>query len=348
MPLTHTEYGVHTEAATAAAAFASQIKGKIILITGVNSKGIGGETALALAAYEPKLLIAAGRTSTKVEEALKPIKDQHPGTPCKIVTLDLSSQKSCREAAKEILDSADVPQIDIVINNAGIMWLPERRLSPEGIELQFATNHIGHYLFTNLIMPKIIALAKASPKGGTRIVNVSSRGVVYSPIRFSDWNHTKTFEELPESERPPIEVVTEFHGGKVGAYTPIVAYGQSKTANVLFSVQLNKSLYDAYGILSIALHPGHVMTELGRYIPPEEMALVAERARSSGIELKSPSEGASTQIVAALDPNLGPEDFFLAECRPGDWLPKWGSDPTSAEKLWKLSESLVGEEFQWP
>ncbi|EXJ64072.1 hypothetical protein A1O7_00408 [Cladophialophora yegresii CBS 114405] len=100
------------------------------------------------------------------------------------VSLDLDPQKSVREAAAAILSNSQIQQIDLVFKNAAVTSIPERQLSPEGIEMQFATNHIGHFLFTNLIMPKILAAAKSNPKGTTRIINLSSRGTVYSPVRF--------------------------------------------------------------------------------------------------------------------------------------------------------------------
>src|SRR2546423_1198378 len=111
MPTSHSEWGAATDAETVAAAFQSEIKNKIILITGVSPGGIGGATAVALAAHGPRLLITAGRNPDKVQEAIKEINENHPSVACKFLRLDLSSQKSCREAAKEILDSSDVPQI---------------------------------------------------------------------------------------------------------------------------------------------------------------------------------------------------------------------------------------------
>ena len=134
----HEEFGAQTEASTVAEAFSSQIANKVILITGVNAGGIGGSAAEALAAHSPKMLILSGRSQNKVEEVIEKIKLLHPDVSCRYLHLDLSSQKSVRAAAKEVLSYSDVPQIDILINNAGVMNIPERTLSEDGIEMQFA------------------------------------------------------------------------------------------------------------------------------------------------------------------------------------------------------------------
>lgn len=199
MPATNSTFGGKTAAEDVASYFEPQIKDKIILFTGTNLKGIGGATVLALAAGSPKALVLTGRSPGKLEETAKAIKNLDSGILVKLVNLDLGSQESCRAAAREINDDPQIPQIDIVINNAGILTATDRVLTPEGIELQFATNHLGHFTLTNGVMPKILKSAERSPKGSTRIVNVSSSDAQSSPVRFSDMSIDKKSSETPRS-----------------------------------------------------------------------------------------------------------------------------------------------------
>jgi NAD(P)-dependent dehydrogenase (short-subunit alcohol dehydrogenase family) len=348
---THEEFGAETDASTVAEAFSSQIANKVILITGVNAGGIGGSTAEAIAAHSPKLLILSGRSQSKIDQVIGKVKSSHPHVNCRYLHLDLSSQKSVRAAAQEVQSYTDVPQIDILINNAGVMNVPERTLTEDGIEMQFATNHIGHFLFTNLILNKLIASANESAKGATRIVNVSSRGVRFSPVRFSDLNFTEPIDRLPQSERPLPAVLKDsvFDIDVTGSYSGMLAYGQSKSANVLFSLALTNRLYERYGILSFGLHPGVIPTELGRYHDPAMVEVLFDRIRSAGLVVKTLGQGAATSLVAALDPDLRPASkdgngIFLADCQISD-VESWATDPAVAEKLWTVSEELVGEKF---
>lgn len=157
------------------------------------------------------------------------------------LVVDLSSFASVRTAAQDVLSYAET--LDVIINNAGIMAVTPYTLSPDGIELQFATNHLGHFLLTNLIRPRL------SPS--VRVVNVSSNGHTLSPIRFTDHN---------------------FSAGS--AYNEWQAYGQAKTANVLFSV----SLAERWGIEAFSLHPGEIWTNLPAQMTKEEMLAVSESA----------------------------------------------------------------------
>jgi len=342
------DFNKNTLGSSVARLFASAIKGKTILITGVNPKGLGGTMADALAPHAPKALVLASRTLAKVQEVIDQLKPRFPDVNYIAVPLDLSSQRSCREAASLVMSDAQIPVIDLVINNAGVMNVPDRRLSPDGIEIQFATNHIGHFLFTNLIMPKVVAAAKSNPKGVTRIVNVSSRGTVYGPVRFSDLNFEKSHDTLPQNERPDYAAMAQM-GHPVdpkASYTPMVAYAQSKTANILFSLALTERLYEKYGILSFGVHPGGILTELGRYSDPEAMKAVMERFK---FMLKTLDEGVSTPLVAALDDQLGPakadgSGIYLSDCQITD-APMWAQNPQYAKDLWTASENIVGEKF---
>jgi NAD(P)-dependent dehydrogenase (short-subunit alcohol dehydrogenase family) len=154
----------------------------LVLITGVTLGGLGQETARAIALQSPKLIILAGRSASKVQEAQDAIKKVAPETPTRPLILDLSSIAKVRKAAGEVNGWTDVPTVDIVINNAGIMARPYE-LTEDGIESQFGANHIGHFLLTQLIMDKILASGE-----GARVVNLSSSGHAQGGVRFDDWN----------------------------------------------------------------------------------------------------------------------------------------------------------------
>lgn len=346
MPATNGTFGEKTAAKDVASYFEPQVKGKIILFTGTNLKGIGGATVLALASSSPKVLILTGRSPDKLEETAKAIRNLNPQVLVKLVNLDLGSQESCKAAAHEILNDPEIPQIDIVINNAGILTSTDRVLTLEGIELQFATNHLGHFTLTNGIMPKVLNSAEHSPKGSTRIVNISSVDTQSSPVRFSDINIEKKSSELPEAERPNWEPLNATGTFEDGAHTGRLGYAQSKTANILFSIELNKRLFEKHGILSLALHPGAISTELPRELGPERLAKFVEYLKSIGLYFKTLSEGASTTLVAALDPGLSPSEIYLSDCQVAE-APKWSVDPTAAERLWRLSEDYVGQSFAY-
>ncbi len=221
-----------------------------VLVTGVSPKGIGSTTVLNLAAHNPGLLILASRTKSRLQEVAAEITAKHPATRVEIVVLDLGSQKSIRQAAADVTALTDT--LDLLINNAGIV-VTSRQATPEGIEQQFGTNHIGPFLFTNLLLPLLRNAAKTSPPGATRVVSLSSAGHRLSPIRFSDYN----FEGKPV---PPEEDHFKPLPGAFGKCTPdgyngIVTYAQSKTANILFTLYLQTHLAEL-GISAYTLHPG--------------------------------------------------------------------------------------------
>lgn len=187
-------------------------------------ESIGAETAISLAQGSPSTLLLLGRDAKKIQPVIDEIKKIDGGITSTFVEIHLDSLTSVRKAAKQILDDTRVLKIDIIINNAGVMAMPYSK-SEDGIESQFAINHVSHFLLTNLLMSKL--LASESP----RVVNISSFGNVLADIR----------------EDPG------FNGGK--EYNPFVAYGQSKTANVLFAVGLNVRL-KIKGLNAFAVDPG--------------------------------------------------------------------------------------------
>jgi NAD(P)-dependent dehydrogenase (short-subunit alcohol dehydrogenase family) len=195
------------------------------------------------------LLILASRTPAKVGIVAASVKEAYPAVNVQTVQLDLMSQESVRKAAAEIATLTD--RLNIIINNAGIMT-PKRQLTPEGIEAQFGANHIGHFLLTNLLMPQLLAAAKVNPPGSTRVVNLTSLGHRLSPVRFHDYNFEGK-EVPPEEAHLPLKGA--FAEATVGSYNGFIAYGQAKSANILFSVELN-NLFKSKGISSYAVHPG--------------------------------------------------------------------------------------------
>jgi NAD(P)-dependent dehydrogenase (short-subunit alcohol dehydrogenase family) len=159
--------------------YADIIKGKTILTTGVTPNSLGATFILETASKSPSLLIIAGRNASKLQEMSEAITKTNPAVKTRSLVVDLGSLASVRKAAEEVNSWSDVPSIDVVVNNAGVMAIPYTK-SADGYEMQFAICHLGHFLLTNLIMDKI--LASESP----RVVNISSNGHSLGPIRFAD------------------------------------------------------------------------------------------------------------------------------------------------------------------
>jgi NAD(P)-dependent dehydrogenase (short-subunit alcohol dehydrogenase family) len=175
------QYNSQTTASELVAELASEIRGKTILITGVSPGGLGAAFVTAIAKVAPALLILAGRSVVRTGETADAITRLYPNVQTRVLDLDLTSLQAVRDAAATVHSWADVPTIDVLVNNAGIMAV-EYALSPDGIEQHFATNHLGHFLLTNLLMGKI--LASTAP----RVVNLSSDGHRFSHVRFDDYN----------------------------------------------------------------------------------------------------------------------------------------------------------------
>lgn len=255
---------------------------------------------------------------------------------------------------------ADVPTIDLVVNSAGVMGVQQRTLSEEGIEMHFATNHIGHWLLTCRIMPKLIAAAQGQPKGAVRIVNVSSASPMVSGMRWSDMAFDVKNKDLPEAEQLDWKwfAMWGFKDLEETAYNPLDGYNRSKVANVLFSIGANRRLFEKYGILSIALHPGVIWTELGRNFNPDTRARILEMLEAKVWDQKSLGSGSATSLVAALDPALAEgvgqskgssENWgvYLDACQITDKAHPLAVSSTEAEKLWEVSEKMTGEKFAW-
>ncbi|PMD31639.1 putative short-chain dehydrogenase [Hyaloscypha variabilis F] len=355
----HPVFNENTESLDVAEAFAARIHEKTILITGVNLGGIGFATAKAFASQSPSHLIIAGRNPSRLQESIDALKAHFPSVDYRALKLDLSSQKAVREAAAEVLSWNDVPTIDIIMNNAAVMNIPELTLTEDGLETQFATNHIGHFLFTCLVMPKLVKAAQSSAKGDTRIINVTSLSPTMASMRWSDINYEKINKTLPVEEQP--DYATHKRWGAIDpenkSYLPLEGYNQGKVANVLFGIGINKRLYDKFGILSLAVHPGIIRTELSRYASSETREAIEEFFKKGLIQAKTLGAGAATSLVAATDPALGlpvvtkdgKENYgaYLIDCQISDNARASSVSSSEAEKLWALSETLVKERFAW-
>lgn len=302
------------------------LAGRTAFITGGYS-GLGRETARALAAHGAHVILS-GRDATKLAAAGDDIASA-TGAKVDTLTCDLGSLDSIRAAAAEARQRFD--KIDLLINNAGVMACP-RGTTEDGFETQFGTNHLGHFLLTNLLMPLV------ERGDSARIVNLSSRGHHIAGVDFDD----------PNFERR--------------AYDPWLAYGQSKTANVLFAVGLEQRLGDR-GIHAFALHPGGIHTNLGRHMTEADMTALIERIRKNAEAsgqtpqpFKSIPQGAATTCwVATADELEGAGGLYCEDCHVADeddgspmgGVRSYAIDPDNAEKLWTLSEELVGEKFAY-
>ncbi|KAF5866880.1 hypothetical protein ETB97_008684 [Aspergillus alliaceus] len=245
---TYPKFNENTEALDVAGAFAFEIRGKTIMVTGVNRGGTGFSTTQAFQPHQ--------------NQGVHQRSEEFPKVSYRGLQVDFSNLESVRNAAYEIMSWADVPTINIVINSAGIMGIQERTLSQDGIELHCATNHLGHWLLTCLIMPKLIKASESNPTGATRVVNVSSASAQASGMRWSDMNFERRNKDLPAEEEPNYESF------------------EIKGANVLFGIAANKRLFDKHGMLTLSLHPGVIDTELGRNMSSKDLKAFAELRKS--------------------------------------------------------------------
>ena len=306
------------------------LRGKRILVTGV-SAGLGVETARALAAHGAHV-VGAARDLTKAKAATAQVlKDAAAnGGSFELVALDLADLKSVRACADALLAKGE--PFDVVIANAGVMATPFGHTA-DGFETQFGTNHLGHFVFVNRIASLI--------RTGGRLINLSSSGHRYSNVDLQD----------PNFERTP--------------YEPFVAYGRSKTANILFAVAFDRR-HRANGIRAAAVHPGGIQTELGRYTDPSRIeklvAQINEQLAAQGkgpFQWKTIPQGAATSVWAGV---VAPADEiggrYCENCHVGNIVPDdvaitavsegvraYALNPTTAEALWKKSEEMVGESF---
>ena len=314
-----TEFGF--ESTTTEVLAGLSLQGQTALVTGA-SAGLGIETSRALAAAGASVIML-GRDEGKLHAVAQDLTQQLPGAEIRTAVADLADLDSIRACAAELL--RDAPQIHLLINNAGVMACPMGRTA-QGFELQFGTNHLGHFLLTCLLAPALLGAAPG------RIVNLSSGGHKISGVDFDDPNY---------EHRP---------------YNKWQAYGQAKTGNVLFTVALERRL-GAHGVHALAVHPGVIQTELSRHLPEQELeAMKASLPSGNSMRLKTIPQGAATTVWAASSPTLeGRGGLYLEDCHiavaaePGvdGGVEAFALDPEAAERLWELSESLVGETFDF-
>lgn len=297
--------------------------GKLALVTGASS-GLGVETARALASKGARVVMAA-RDVAKIEQQAAAIRARHPGAQLEVMPLHLDQPASVRAFAKEFL--AKHARLHMLIGNAGVMACPLLRTA-EGWEMQFATNHLGHFLLAGSLLPALVAAAPA------RVISVSSAGHQFSPVVFEDIH----FERRP--------------------YDKWAAYGQAKTANILFAVELDRR-GAGQGVRAFANHPGGIVTELGRHLSAEDIEFIRNRASqrsatTGGMSWKTPEQGAATQVWGATAPELdGRGGLYLEDAQISGPNPPKGSagcapyalDPEQAKRLWTVSEQMLREKF---
>lgn len=296
------------------------LSGKTVVITG-GSAGLGLETGRCLAAAGARVVMVA-RDMSKLEAVLAPLREADPDARFESEQMDLANLSSVREAGKRMAER--YPQIDVLIDNAGVMACPLAR-TDDGFELQFGTNHLGHFLFTNLLVPSLLAAPAA------RIVVLSSAGHKFGTVDLDDPNY--------ESRD----------------YDKWQAYGQAKTANAQFARGLNDRL-GAQGVAAFAVHPGMIVTELGRHLEPEDLKAFADRAGDDPGAFKTVEAGSATSVWAATAPELDAlGGSYLEDCQVGklaaagamEGYEAYALDKAQADQLWSLSEQLVGEVFAW-
>ena len=306
------------------------LQGKRILVTGV-SAGIGVETARSLAAHGAQI-VGAARDFRKAEAATDQVQKDAAanGGNFELVELDLANLKSVRACADQLLAKGEF--FDVVIANAGVMATPFGR-TVDGFEMQFGTNHLGHFVLVN----RIASLIRA----GGRLINLSSAGHRFSKVDLDDPNFERT------------------------RYEPFVAYGRSKTANILFAVAFDKRHRDR-GVRAAAVHPGGIQTELDRHLDPNQVRKTIEQMNQqlaaegkAPFQLKTIPQAAATSVWAAV---AAPADeiggHYCENCHVGNIVQDdvlitaisegvrgYALDPIKAEALWKKSEELVGEPF---
>ena len=290
------------------------LTGKICVITGATS-GLGLVTAGGLASAAATVVLA-GRDAGRLRAAAEAIKTETPTAAVETVEMELDRLASVRSAAAEL--SGRFPRIDVLINNAGVMFTPFQR-TEDGFELQLGVNHLGHFELTRRVMPLLLNA------GSARVVNLSSDGHRIFDIDLDDPN----WEQRP--------------------YDKFRAYGASKTANVLFTVALDARYRDS-DVRSFAVHPGTVATSLARYMSRDDMkAMMAlgttgsePSAAAPRLEVIPAEQGAATSVWAAVSEELaGLGGRYLTDCAiSSDTVMPYASDPLRAERLWTLSELL--------
>lgn len=295
------------------------LRNKTAVVTGA-SGGLGAETARALASKGASVILAA-RDTEKLQQRVDEIKGSTGNPNISMIKLDLADLNQVRQAATDLLNNT--PEIHILINNAGVMATPLQR-TQQNFEMQFGVNHMGHFLWTTLLIP---ALKKAAP---SRVVVLSSGGHKYRNVNLDDpaWQHTE--------------------------YNKWAAYGAAKSANALFAVALTEK-YQDQGITANAVHPGVIFTDLGRHLTEEDIKFLTGSKPEGGargkLVMKSVEQGAATSVWAATSPALENKGgLYLEDCQIGVEVEhgvqehgyySYILDKTTANALWEKSDALL-------
>ncbi|KAI1378459.1 putative short-chain dehydrogenase [Hypoxylon crocopeplum] len=319
------EFNVDTTVNEVVKALGTHALGKTFVITGPSAGGIGATAAISLASANPTRLILAGRSQSKAQPVIGDIaKISNGAIVTTFVELDLTNLSSVREAAAKIRQAAP-DGIDGLFNNAGIMAPREYKKSVDGVELQFAANHLGHFLLTNLLLPDIA-------KVNGIVSNATSRAWTLVDPDYDDVN-------FQDGEK--------YHGW--------IAYSRSKTANITFSIALAKRV-EELGITVFAVDPGMALDSnltknsgIDNDWFGEGFRIATERANGKAPEqpIINLQQAAATAVLTFLDPALKKSTgSYLEECQIRDGkLPEYVKSSENAEKLWEVSEQLVGEKF---
>jgi NAD(P)-dependent dehydrogenase (short-subunit alcohol dehydrogenase family) len=289
--------------------------GRVAVITGANT-GLGYETALALAEHGAHVVLAV-RNVDKGKDAAARITAASPRADVALQELDLTSLDSVRAAAEQL--RADHDRIDLLINNAGVMYTPKSN-TKDGFELQFGTNHLGHFALTGLLLDRLL------PVAGSRVVTVSSIGhrIFGADIHFDDLQWERR-------------------------YNRVGAYGQSKLSNLLFTYELQRRLAPQHTTIAAAAHPGGSNTELTRHLPGWLMPIYSA---VEPLVAQDAAAGALPQLRAATDPGVlggqyfGPDGFAETQGHPKVVASSAKShDVDRQRRLWTISEELTGVTF---
>jgi NAD(P)-dependent dehydrogenase (short-subunit alcohol dehydrogenase family) len=287
------------------------LSGKTAVVTGASS-GLGLQTVDTLAAAGAEV-VATVRDPESFQSGTDWVQLGELTKRIEAIPLDLARLQSVRAAGQAI--ASRHPRVDILINNAGVMFTPPGTTA-DGFELQFGVNHLGHFLLTTLLLPQLRAAAAAS--GDARVVTLSSEAHRHWGIDLDDIN----FERR--------------------GYDTFLAYGQAKSANILMTVELHRR-FGAEGITALAVHPGTCGTNLTRYMDRTTLKkLFAMSTDTFAPEnMKSVAQAAATSVWAATEPSLaGHGGAYLADCHIAEAGPA-ATDPATAERLWLLSQQWV-------
>nr|GAT44461.1 short-chain dehydrogenase/reductase family protein [Mycena chlorophos] len=315
-------FAFESTAEEVATALADNIKGKNVLITGTSLNGIGFEAARVIAKHA-NLVVITGYNAERLKLSEDAIKKDTPSANVRRLTLDLSSLAAVRKAATEVNNYPE--PIDVVIHNAAAA-VAGFKLSADGYESQIATGHLGPFLFTKLIAPKLLA-AKSTP----RVIYVSSGAHAFGP--------GVTLDLL----RKPDET----------KYTPVGAYAETKAAEILTAIELSRR--SGGKILGFSLHPGVILTNINTAqdsIPVmQSIGIITAdgKPNTKDWQWKTMAQGAATTVAAAFDPRIAssPGAYLDDSKIATDTVAEHSKDPVAAQKLWDATEEILGEKFEF-